>query len=223
MNTINLTEAQQNLVSLIGTELYKALNSNESQAEALSQFNATELGRNPAILEIQPYDEIHLAFFKFQDNPTTHIVAIGDFTCQSFTIFNRFESTSVAENVDIWSVESGLNPILNFRSRINDYPTVENEALSSVLDNGDFVVEVISNDPQSREYSINGVQGTISEGVSIQTEILEDNFYIDSLTVVISKFSSDSFHIVSNNEIVSDEKSHELFCEFIWKKINELK
>lgn len=224
MNHTGLNATEKNLAVIIGTTLYRFLEAEGFSESALEKFKATSLGRDSAVVDIQAYDDIHLVFLKFGADLPTHIVAVGDFSCDPYTLFNHFQEVSIAEYVSIWEMDSlwGMdshrNPLLNFCKRSNDYPTIEIADLVKVYRDGQFTVTLNSENNDSKEYLIKGVEGTNSEGISILTEIAQNEFDVLSLSSVISHFTTDEFFMTDNGEILDDDVLH----NETWKLVERL-
>lgn len=208
MNPTGLNATEKNSAVIIGTTLYRLLEAEGFSESALEKFKATSLGRDSAVVDIQAYDDIHLVFLKFGADLPTHIVAVGDFSCDPYTLFNHFQEVSIAEYVSIWEMDSHRNPLLNFCKRSNDYPTIEIADLVKVYRDGQFTVTLNSENNDSKEYLIKGVEGTNSEGISILTEIAQNEFDVLSLSSVISHFTTDEFFMTDNGEILDDDVLH---------------
>lgn len=209
MNKITMNETQKSLAVVIGTALYNFLKAEDFAQDALEKFKETykgTLGRaDTALVDIQAYDDIHLAFFQFAENLPMHLVAVGDFTCDAYTLFNHFTEESIAEYVSIWELEVYRNPILDFSKRINGYATVNINQVNKVFEQGEFSITLHSEDNEVKSYHITGLEGTITEGISIFTEIAKaGEFEIVSLSSVVSKHTSDEFTVVNEVEAVDD-------------------
>lgn len=216
MEGVGLSASQKNLMATIGTALYQFLRAEDFSESALEKFKATTLAHDSAVVDIQAYDDIHLAFFKFGVDLPTHIVAIGDFTGDAYTLLNRFKEESIAEYVSIWDTETPRNPLLNFWKRYNGHPTIELSELSQVYEKRLFSVTLKSENDDSKEYLIEGAKGTSAEGISILTEIAQNEFEILSLSTLISKFTTSEFSI-TNNGVVDDEAFHDATWNLVEK------
>lgn len=213
------------LVAGIGTAFYQFLVGEDFKEKSLQQFKEFAMAMNSAIVDIQAYDDIHLMFFKFGNDGHLDIVAVGDFTADSYTLFNHFKEESIAEYVAIWELDSEntYNPLLQFHKRINDYPTVDINRLTNVIENGEFTVKLHSEDSQTVSHLIEGVKGTDSKGYSVMVDLDKNDSTYIGVSSVISHHTSDEFNVVAQGELLDQDIFHDATLDLVKRMLNPQK
>lgn len=166
-------------------------------------------------VDVRAHDDIHLLFINFKGEESTSIFAVGNLTSDAYSIFDNHEEVQLHEHVSYWKPTANHNPILNYKHLVEFLPTVELDALTNILRNGEFVINKSHCDEtKAVKFQVSGVPETISRGISFETNIkfspiyekLEIHGYSDLDFGISHLIVWDSYHVVKDGELL--DKAH---------------